>query len=75
MNDTYVVRGHVPCGKLATVFSRGVVVALQQIAIAVRVAGRGHRCKALFGKQLSVSSENARHGTVIDSTGKASAVG
>ena len=75
MNDTYVVRGHVPCGKLATVFVGGVVVALQQIAIAARVAGRGHRCKALFGKQLSVFFETVRLGTVIASNRKASAVG
>ena len=75
MSDTCVVHGHVPCGKLATVFAGGTVAAVQQMADAQGLSGCGHRCKGLPSKQLEVFLETVRHGTEIALANSSSAIG
>ena len=75
MSDASVAREHVPCGKLATVLSRGVVASMQQVAAALGFPGRGHSCKGLSGKQLRVFLETVERGTVIASEKTSSPIG
>jgi hypothetical protein len=75
MSDADVVRGHVPCGKLATVFSGGAVVLAQQIARTLRSPKRGHDRKGIYGNKLRVCLETVLRGTVIASDKKSSAIG